>query len=229
MNILAVDTSTKHLGIGISASGDRRYHRRYEEEGHSSPLFPRIRQALDSIALDAGAVELLAVVSGPGSFTGLRIGMAGLFGWAAARNLPVQPVGVFDTIRTGLDGTSPALIVVHSRGAEFHTMLVRDGIAIGPRVQRLREALKMVSDETLICGPGAVEFVRQGTAIDGKAFRCAPSELLQCDMLAVCALAEKAYRSDPGKADKLEIEPFYMTLSQAQINFERDTSRTGNQ
>jgi len=229
VNILSVDTSTKNLGIGILASGDRLFAHRSEEEGHSSPLFPKIEKALGEVSLRADEIDLLAVVSGPGSFTGLRIGMAGLFGWAAARELPLQPVSVFEAIEAQLEVHSTALIVVHSRGTEFYTMLVRGGKAVGPKVCGLREALKLVDRECEVCGPGATELLRQAEEMDGDLPRLSADYLLSCDMIMVCRLAESKYRSDPAAADRLEIEPFYMTLSQAQINFERSAGKADHQ
>ena len=121
MNVLAVDTSTMQLGIGIvSESGDA-YSHRWDGIGHSAPLFGRITDALDAAKLKMHEIDLLAVVNGPGSFTGLRIGLAGVLGWAVGQQLPVQPVDSFTAVRIGLpDELYPALIAIHSRSDEFY-------------------------------------------------------------------------------------------------------------
>jgi tRNA threonylcarbamoyladenosine biosynthesis protein TsaB len=60
--------------------------------GHAEALVPMIARLLDEAGLDMGAIERLAVTLGPGSFTGLRVGIAAARALALARGLPV--VGV---------------------------------------------------------------------------------------------------------------------------------------
>lgn len=75
----------------IEASGDPRLT-------HGQRLPGELRQALQATDLDIAGVELLAVAAGPGSFTGLRVGIACMQGLAFARDLKIVPVSTLEAL-----------------------------------------------------------------------------------------------------------------------------------
>lgn len=220
MNILAVDTSTPELGIGIIAGDSQEYAQRWKEIGHSEPLFPRIGLALDQVGLESGEIDLLAVVSGPGSFTGLRIGMAGLLGWGVSDGVPVQPVDTFAAMRASLAGaTYPLLVAVHSRGDEFYLQHYASLNSVTePFVGRIDSVVAQISEGCLVCGSGAEKFVELAASTIGDRLELAEPILRAPDLISVCREAERLFGG--GAHYRYDIEPYYMTLSQAEINFE---------
>ncbi|MFH1894259.1 MAG: tRNA (adenosine(37)-N6)-threonylcarbamoyltransferase complex dimerization subunit type 1 TsaB [Candidatus Zixiibacteriota bacterium] len=225
MDILAVDTSTTELGIGIVTGSGDEYAQRWKEIGHSEPLFPRIGFVLDRVDLGSGEIDLLAVVSGPGSFTGLRIGMAGLLGWGVSVGIPVQPVDTFAAMRASLvDVTYPLLVAIHSRGDEFYLQFYSSsGDAAEPYVGGVDSIVGQVSGDCLVCGSGAEKFVELAATVIRDRFRPAPLELRTPNLISVCREAERTF---DGKANSdYDAEPYYMTLSQAEINFENNKNR----
>jgi len=225
MNILAVDTSTPELGIGIVTGSGEEYAQRWKEIGHSEPLFPRIGFVLDRVGLGSGEIDLLAVVSGPGSFTGLRIGMAGLLGWGVSVGIPVQPVDTFAAMRASLaDENYPLLVAVHSRRDEFYLQLYSSSGNVGePFVGGIDLIEGQVSGDCYVCGSGAEKFVELAASVASDRFKPAAPELRAPNLISVCREAERMF---DGKADSdYDVEPYYMTLSQAEINFENNENR----
>ena len=88
MNILAVDTAGKTAGVAL-LQDDRLLYEVYLDGGmtHSETLMPMIDTCLKMCGLTCADIDLYAVNAGPGSFTGLRIGLAAVKGLAFARAL----------------------------------------------------------------------------------------------------------------------------------------------
>ena len=77
MNILAVDTAGKTLGVAL-LQDDRLLYECYLDAGmtHSETLMPLVDHCLSLCGMGCGDIDLYGVNAGPGSFTGLRIGLA---------------------------------------------------------------------------------------------------------------------------------------------------------
>ena len=96
MNILLADTSTSILSIALMTEST------YEERlvdgsfSHSEDLLPEIEALLARSGMAMHELELLIVAKGPGSFTGLRIGMASMKGIASALSIPLVSVPTLD-------------------------------------------------------------------------------------------------------------------------------------
>ena len=227
MNVLAIDTSTMQLGIGIVSESGHVYSHRWDGIGHSAPLFGRITDALEAAELQTHEIELLAVVNGPGSFTGLRIGLAGLLGWAVGQRLPIQPVESFAAMRTGLPAELyPVLIAIHSRGDEFYMqyLLAVDDCSSEPFIGEMQSALDAVAEDCTVCGSGAERFMN--IAGDNTGFRLSSPEHRAADMIAVCREAERRYSARPDGTLEYAVEPYYMTLSQAELKFRQRGRQT---
>lgn len=89
------------------------------ERGHAETLLPMIETVLHEAALTPAALDLLVVTVGPGSFTGLRIGLAAARGLALARKLPAIGVTSFDAVKVDDPVARPLLIALESKRAEL--------------------------------------------------------------------------------------------------------------
>lgn len=98
MNILAVDTSTRAcvLGVRSDVSGEGGENTWTDEtvldRTHSKEILPRIEALLQSAKVDKSELDLLVYGQGPGSFTGLRIGVGVVQGLAYGLGIPVLGV-----------------------------------------------------------------------------------------------------------------------------------------
>src|SRR5579871_4313489 len=99
MLLLAVDTSTKLgsiavlrdgglLGVRVTASG----------APHASGFFSDLQVLLEELHIPVTAFDLFAVAAGPGSFTGLRVGLTAAKAWAEAFHRPIAPVSSLEAI-----------------------------------------------------------------------------------------------------------------------------------
>ena len=96
-SILAIETSTTHLKLGLSFGGDRLVKSDDEvERSHGQVIIRKIGNLLSSAGLQASDLNALVVSTGPGSFTGLRIGLAAAKGMAMALRIPIVGVSLFD-------------------------------------------------------------------------------------------------------------------------------------
>lgn len=108
MNILALDTAGKTAAVAVLQDGTLRYAS-FCDTGltHSETLLPLIDTALHSCGLNLDQIDLYGVTAGPGSFTGLRIGLAMVKGLALPRNTPCAGVSTLEALAWGqvLEGT----------------------------------------------------------------------------------------------------------------------------
>lgn len=98
-NFLAIDTSSRYLTV-LAQKGDRQVLRHMSECAmkHSQILMDEIEAALSEAGLTPDECDFFAAVTGPGSFTGIRIGIATVKGFALATGKPLLAVTAFDLI-----------------------------------------------------------------------------------------------------------------------------------
>jgi tRNA threonylcarbamoyladenosine biosynthesis protein TsaB len=105
MNILAIDTSTDYLSLAILKDGRpaAKFHKKAHRK-HSMLLVPAIERLLKKAKLNIGRIDCFAVSIGPGSFTGLRIGVTVVKGFAYALKRPIVAVPTLDAIADNAKG-----------------------------------------------------------------------------------------------------------------------------
>jgi len=98
MNVLGIETATDVCSIGI-VSGERRFERSLRESRiHSEKLLVVLSEVLEEASLKWAGIQAVALSSGPGSFTGLRIGASTVKGLLSPENRPFVKVPTFDGI-----------------------------------------------------------------------------------------------------------------------------------
>lgn len=90
--ILAIDCSVSGLGVAVLGAGERLSMIREDGRDQPARLLPSIAAALEAAGVDRRAVSLLAVTIGPGSFTGVRVGLATARGLAVGLGVPLAGV-----------------------------------------------------------------------------------------------------------------------------------------
>lgn len=97
--ILAIETSDKICGACIFISNEEYYSiKSAVSHSHSEKLFSVVDSVINNSLIDRTEVSLIAVSEGPGSFTGLRIGMAAAKGMAFGLKVPIIPVPTFEAL-----------------------------------------------------------------------------------------------------------------------------------
>jgi tRNA threonylcarbamoyladenosine biosynthesis protein TsaB len=115
--LLAIDTATQHMSLalhdGRSVLAEQTW---FSGNNHTIALAPTVRQMLMANGLSVEALRALAVSVGPGSYSGLRIGVALAKGMAAARSLPLVGVSSLDTLAAGTPYLNGGLVVALPAG-----------------------------------------------------------------------------------------------------------------
>lgn len=216
MRVLAIDTSTLAGGVAL-VDGERTIAEYILDIRltHSERLMPAIDHLMADAGWAAGELTGLAVAIGPGSFTGLRIGVSAIKGLALALGLPIAAVPTLDALAAGLPGSARAVCpVLVARRDEVYTSLYRwdgptmwrewDYMALSPRglAERLQEPVMLVGEgAALIASPFAQA---------APAWRSLPS------VAAVGHLGVQRLRAGHA-VGAAELVPLYVRPSQAEL------------
>lgn len=103
MKTLCVDTSSKEIAIGLFA-GAKTLSEQYitASRNYNAVLMPLIREALDKAGLRPVDIDIFASTLGPGSFTGIRVGMAAMKGFSQALGRGFSGVTTLELLAAGL-------------------------------------------------------------------------------------------------------------------------------
>jgi tRNA threonylcarbamoyl adenosine modification protein YeaZ len=206
-----VEAAVRHGDAVASASTDRQ-----ALEG----LLPIVRSCLKEVQTDVAHVEAIAVCSGPGSFTGLRIGVAFAKSLAQALDVPAIGVSAFDVeaaLREHVEDLAPEVVVVEGKRDFFYARIYRPGergdflCVAGTRVEIAAAARDTLGDA-------------RGAAADAQAFRgyvrAIGARALAVAELGMAAIAVGA----PADWRSLAID--YGQRPNAVVNWERRHGRT---
>jgi tRNA threonylcarbamoyladenosine biosynthesis protein TsaB len=173
--ILALDTSSRATRIAVS-SGETllRSIDVPADEKRSENLWSDVQSLLTQLDMSIGDVDVFCVCIGPGSFTGLRVGMAAIKGFSAAANKPI--VGI-TSLEAAAFAASPALFVcsmVTAYKGDVYSQMFSfggDGVPIAqnaPMVSTFDKALERVADvnELVLAGDGVEGGVERSMSND---------------------------------------------------------------
>ncbi|MEM9107960.1 MAG: tRNA (adenosine(37)-N6)-threonylcarbamoyltransferase complex dimerization subunit type 1 TsaB [Pseudomonadota bacterium] len=161
MRTLAVDTAAHLCAACIYDSTQGRVASRAVEDigrGHAERLFAVIDRALDEASLTFGDLDRLGVCIGPGSFTGVRVGVSAMRGLSLALSIPVVGVSQFDALAKDAQTGEPLLVVLDARRGEVYAQAFdKDGEAEGaPAVLSVEAACASVQRSgAILVGSGA--------------------------------------------------------------------------
>jgi tRNA threonylcarbamoyladenosine biosynthesis protein TsaB len=98
MNILALDTCTESCSAALYYQGTLYHHMEMTQRGHSDLILGMMDALFEQANASLSEVDVLCFGRGPGSFTGVRVGVGVAQGIAYARNLPVVPVSTLAAV-----------------------------------------------------------------------------------------------------------------------------------
>lgn len=224
MLLLSFETSAKAASVALS-DGRRLLGEVYQNTGltHSQTLMQMAQDLLSQCGYTAGQVEAVAVAAGPGSFTGVRIGVAAAKGFAWGREIPCYGVSTLEAMAMGLGIWQGYVCPVMDarRNQVYHALFyvncgnctrIREDRAIslqelGEDLQKLSEPIFLVGDGSLLC----YNALSENTA----GLVCPPEHRMhqRASGVALAAMAMAA-SGDPGDGNALI--PNYLRVSQAE-------------
>jgi tRNA threonylcarbamoyladenosine biosynthesis protein TsaB len=216
MRVLAVDTSTLAGGVAL-LEGERTVAEYILDVRltHSERLMPAIDRVMHDARWGPRDLTGLAVAIGPGSFTGLRIGISAIKGLALALSLPIAAVPTLDALAASYPGSAlPVCPVVTARRDEVYASLYRwDGTAMRREWDYLAlspaELAERLRAPVVVIGEGA-------SAIVSPLVRLAPPWRRVVSPAIVGHLGGESLRRGD-RVSAAELVPLYVRPSQAEL------------
>ncbi len=168
--LLGFDTATTTCSAALWAAGEVRACRQVELPGrHAEVLVPMLREVAAEAGTTLDAMEAFAVTVGPGSFTGIRIGLATARGLALARGRPLVGLSTLEVLAAGVPATEregPILAVLDAgRGRLYAQVFARTLRPLCDAQALAVEALPGFLAEPFQAGPLAVVGTGQEAAL----------------------------------------------------------------
>ena len=220
MLILAFESSAKAASVALVRDG-RLLSQSIQISGltHSRTLLPMAEDLLKNADTRVQDVDLLAVAQGPGSFTGVRIGVSTVKGLAWAAEKPCVGVSTLEAMAWhGLAAGGFVCPVMDARRQQVYNALfeIRDGRPVrlcedrAISLAELAGELRALPSPVFLVGDGAA-LTADYLAAEGIPFRTAPDDLLWQDAWGVAMAA-----LDKPPVSGEELLPVYLRLSQAE-------------
>ena len=224
MIILAFDSTAKAASVAVC--DDEKLLALYNIDNgltQSELLLPMAENMLKSLQLSFSDVDLLTAAVGPGSFTGVRIGVALVKGIAFGRDIPCVSVSTLDALAENLAGLDGIIVpCMDARRQQVYTATYRgkDGkleklthdraIAITELAAELKEY-----DEPIYLSGDGYEVARRGLMAEGVTVMHTPELLITENAYSIAKIAKRKYDTGEYVSD-LEIAPTYLRVPQAE-------------
>ena len=225
MRILALDTATRATAVALCGVGDEVLEARDDPPAgqrprHATTLLPLVDALLDRGGIELSELDLIAVGVGPGTFTGLRIGIASARALAQALGTPVAGVSTLQSLglrareRAQAERLDAVAAVLDARRGEAFAAVWRvadlersEGALVEPAAyapEALAETLRELDLGVLAVGEGAVEFSaqleRSGASV--------PDERAELHRVTAASHCQIARRLEATSADR--VVPHYL-------------------
>lgn len=218
MRILAVDTSAVCASVGVTEDGKILSESSINTGlTHSRTLMPMIDSTLRNGEIDLDSIDYFACSVGPGSFTGIRIGVAAIKGLADGLKKKCIPVSTLEALAYNLQGRCcTAVSVMDARCNQVYCGIF---LVDGEEITRLTEdmALKIDELEKILPDYENVVFVGDGARLchSKLGYEIAPAGQLYQRGSSVAFAAEKSFSEEKTVA-AAELMPAYLRLPQAE-------------
>ena len=222
LNILAVDTSGPVAGCAVMRDGLIAYTAALRVGlTHSQTILPAVDAALRATGLRCEDMDAFAAVTGPGSFTGVRIGVCMVKGFAHAVNKPCCAVNALEALAMNVVGFAGLVCpILDARRSQVYCAAF--DTSSGRPVRMLEDAaLPLEAFLRALPSDKRLAFVGDGVPVHGAAIRAAlgeravilPPNLSDLRADAACVLA--AERRDAW-IEPARLEPYYLRAPQAE-------------
>jgi tRNA threonylcarbamoyladenosine biosynthesis protein TsaB len=166
MNVLGLDTATPATVAGVLRSDGEVFEARHdpgpgERPGHATELLGLVDDVMGRAGVAPAGLSRVAVGEGPGSFTGLRIGIATARGLAQGWGVELVAVSTLRALAAGAEAPLVAAVIDARRGEVFAAAWRGDEEVLAPAAlapEGLAEALATIGPSPLAVGDGALRF-----------------------------------------------------------------------
>lgn len=218
---LALETSADTCAAALVDDGEALGARQVEmSRGHAEALVPMVRDLAEAAGVALSELDLIAVTRGPGSFTGVRTGIAAARGFALASGAPAIGVSSLQAVARGAvrlsTETSPVLCVLDTRRADYFAQTFDPaGEATGvPGVMSAQDLFQLIASLQPVLAGNAVSRLLSAYEGDPGSLSRAPGGGSP-DPLDVAAIADAILRKEGVAQDTLS--PLYLRAPEAKL------------
>jgi tRNA threonylcarbamoyladenosine biosynthesis protein TsaB len=231
MRILAMDTATKSCSVAVAENETiLRQITNVSEQTHSKHLLEMVHAVTEESGLTLSDLHGFAITRGPGSFTGLRIGISSIKGLALAVSRPVVGISSLQALAQQIGTTSHLICpLIDARKGEVYTSIYRCGKeALMPvleeRAMAPYEAVRNINSPCIFVGSGAVLYRDLIKDMLGDLARFASEDrhIIQASTVAYLGL-KRFQNGDAGEV--ADLVPYYIRKSDAELNLSRKPAR----
>jgi len=157
--LLAVDTSTRTIGValynGVQVLSEMVW---VSDQYHTVELAPTVQSLMDRAGVNSSDLNVVAVATGPGSFTGLRIGLAFAKGMALAKHLEIIGIPTLDILAASQPvNKMPMAAVLHAGRGRLAVQWYKNSSKSwkpvkGVKVQTSKDLAAQINKPTIVCG-----------------------------------------------------------------------------
>ena len=225
MNILMIDTSGPACGVAIASGGQVICELQLTSgRTHSQRVMPMVDQALEMCEMTVADIDLFGAVAGPGSFTGVRIGVATVKALAHAAGKPCIGVDALEALAANVTGFDGVICpILDARAQQVYGAMFESGMPPVRMMEDTAEKLTAFLDrvegtgcDALFVGDGAAAFEGMIRERLGAKAHFAPAQNQGLRAASACALAMQYAGNEENLSDCMTLLPLYLRAPQAE-------------
>ena len=236
MKILGIDTSS--LAASVAVIEDDKLICEYTintKKTHSQKLMPMIENMLNISDIDINDIDLIAVCEGPGSFTGLRIGMSTAKAISHISKQPIITVNSVELLAGSMDMCDKHICsILDAQRTQVYTgkykyennELIEVEAVDVKEIDDLLSEIGDTEEEWIILGEAVYKYKQKINEID-NIFIPSPSHNIN-RASSLCAIAINKYNKDVDVHNCYSVEPLYIRKSQAEVQYDEKMKRLNN-
>ena len=225
MNILMIDTSGPACGVAVMKDGQIICELQLTSgKTHSQRVMPMVDQALSMCEMQVSDMDLFGAVVGPGSFTGVRIGVSSVKALAHAAGKPCIGVDALEALAANVTGFDGVICpILDARAQQVYGVMFESGMPPKRLMDDEAEKLTLFLDRVEATGRDAL-FLGDGVPVLESAIRerlgaraCfAPAQHAGLRAASACALAHEYAKDEANLKDCMTLLPLYLRAPQAE-------------
>lgn len=233
MKILGIDTST--MAANVAVLEDDKLICEYTintKKTHSQKLMPMIENMLKISDIKIKDIDAIGICVGPGSFTGLRIGMATAKAMAHVNNIPLIGVNSLEILGSNIEFSNKKICaILDAQRNQVYTCKyifednkskVLEEISIKP-IDDLLEELQATGEEWVIVGEAVYKYKEKIEVISNINISSPSNHITKASSL--CVLAKDKLEQNIDVHNCYDINPMYIRKSQAEEQYEEKQKR----
>lgn len=229
MRVLAIDTSNHTLTVAVSEQQNiLAEYTAYVKRDHSTKLMPAIDQVLQAAELAVSDLEAIVVADGPGSYTGVRIGVTTAKTMSWSLDIPLYTVSSLESLAYNLCMSEEMICpfidarrglvftgLYENKGTKMIGLIEDQNTSFSTWIERLKSEI-LATQRIIFISPDLEVYKDEIKSQFGEQALFAPSYINSARATSLCL----AYETKHPRAVH-EVAPRYLRLSEAEVNWQK--------